>query len=167
LPHGPDGAPLRALLAYLFRLSDQNILDEQKLLAGRAPQADFVFREDGWDEAKALDQLGQALRRELRLPVRLSIPQIDRPHVVVSGHYVPARLPGTEIELPVVIYGKEPPAGVPEREVDADGFLRALGDYVGLPVIDANHPPAKAADRGGFPGAPPRRTGSGSTTGVV
>src|SRR5205085_3298435 len=95
LPHGPDGAPLRALLAYLFRLSDQNILDEQKLLAGRAPQADFVFREDGWDEAKALDQLGQALRRELRLPVRLSIPQIDRPHVVVSGHYVPARLPGT------------------------------------------------------------------------
>jgi hypothetical protein len=144
LPPSADGYPLRDLLGRLFGVSVWDVVDDQKLLAGRKLQADFVVR---WfpDRAelrsKLLDPLGQVLRRDLQVPVKLSIREVERPHLVASGTLNPPTLPGTGLLLPVVIYGKEPPpAGTPEQTVTHEELLMAVGDYVGLAVIDETNP---------------------------
>jgi hypothetical protein len=137
LPRATDGLPLRELLVLLFGVPTWNVVDEQNLLAGHKVMADFVTRTDDWDEAKAIDQLGAALRRDLKVPVKLSLRQVERPHVVASGSFQQPVLPGTRLVLPVAVYGQEPPPpGTPQRAVSHDELLLAVGDYVGLAVID-------------------------------
>jgi hypothetical protein len=180
LPRAADALPLRNLLVLLFRVPTWNVVDDQNLLAGRNVQADFVIRSEGWNEAKALDQLGAALRRDLKVPVKLSVRTIERPHVVASGSMQAPMLPGLSVELPVAVYGKEPPPPkTPERPVALDGLLLAVGDYVGLAVINeveqglfgggrGGRGRNRAGPRGGFfPGAPGTPEGGGDPQVVV
>ena len=86
LPRAADALPLRNLLVLLFRIPTWNVVDDQDLLAGRKVQADFVTRSEGWNEAKALDQLGAALRRDLKVPVKLSVrAAASKPWIRSSG----------------------------------------------------------------------------------
>jgi hypothetical protein len=152
LPQDANGFPLRKLLGMPFHVPTWDVVDEQSVLAGHKVSADFVIAQDGWDDARALDQLAIILRRDLNIPVKLSLRQVERPHVVASGSFHFATLPGTNYTPPVAIYGKEPtPPGTPVQDRSLYDLLVALGDYVGLAVVDELAPEQFGSPRG-FPG---------------
>ncbi len=140
LPRTADGYPLRELLGRLFDVSAWDVVDPQNLLVGHKIQADFVVRSffnQDERQAKLADPLGAVLRRDLKVPVKLNFREVELPHVIASGILSLAQLPGTGFTPPVAVFGKEPPpAGTPVREIDSEGLLMAVGDYVGLAVID-------------------------------
>ncbi len=172
MPRGSSRELLRTLLTQPCGLAPQDVLDQSDLLSGHTIKADFVLRNGGdMTVDKWLDQFGAVLRQDLGIPAKVSLREVERPHVAVSGTFRPPLMPGTNQVVSVVIYGKEPPpAGTPEQRLNLPGFFQALSDHVQLPVVGTENvqvsiPPGgvmvRSGDGLGFIPPGPRGMGRG------
>ena len=124
------GKKLDFLLAHLLEISSQDIEGNKQRLRTFV-EGDFVVRK-GVPKARLVERLGVILRDECKIPVRLSLREVDRDVVVAKGRYrVRPLKPGDESgnEPTIEIYGatrvENRKAG--EGSGDFAAMLRAVG----------------------------------------
>jgi hypothetical protein len=102
--------------------------------------ADVVFR-DGTPPDKLATALGDALRRDFRIPVRLTYREEEREVIVARGTFPNLPVPGSR-DKPILIYGKQPPGPGRNEGRTLQGpwswFLDRLSLYTGTRVVSDN-----------------------------
>jgi hypothetical protein len=137
-----DDVPLVSLLQPIAGILPSEIEGDGTGLLDKHVQADFVIRK-GAAKDKLLAQFAAILRRDFKVPVKLSYREVEREVFVARGTFPADKTLGSP-EKPVLIYGKKPPAKDEGFWANGglDGLLNQLGLYVGKRIINEVKPGA-------------------------
>jgi uncharacterized protein (TIGR03435 family) len=121
-----NGSSLRHLLRVLLNIYPQEIEGDQQLLKSRF-DGDFVARE-GVAQDKLVAGLADLLRRDFKLPIKMSVREVERSVIVANGEYRFTPAPG----------GKQDAIEIYEKNLNADilgggtGDLKTFVNWVGM-----------------------------------
>jgi hypothetical protein len=137
---GQLGRPVRDLVLATLRLHASDIDGPGATLLDQKLWADVVLRA-GTPREQLVGPLGSALRRQARIPVRLSVRDVRRDLWVARAKPNGGPPSGGQEAAPILIYGKDPPPPVNQARSTVSGsggwgtLLDRLGLYVGRQVI--------------------------------
>jgi hypothetical protein len=131
---GDDGTGLPTLLEWLTDLYPQDLEGDEGLLKEQIT-GDFIVRE-GTPADKVLPRLEEILRRECKLPVKLTLKDVERKVIVLRGTYRPMPLAGYDKD-DVQLYGKDlvPNSGAGGGSGTFREFLQAAGSFMGRRLV--------------------------------
>ncbi|MBX9583731.1 MAG: TIGR03435 family protein, partial [Gemmataceae bacterium] len=136
-PGKPAAVALQELLTRLVPdLLPNEIEGDEELLRAVGVDGDFVVRH-GADPAKVAARLGEILRTELKLPVKVGVREAEREVAVAVGPLKVEPLAGRPKDR-VEVYGAEPAdpkRGRAVRTGTVAEFLRDLSRFTGMRVV--------------------------------
>jgi hypothetical protein len=131
---GDAGTGLPTLLEWLTELHPQDLEGDEGLLKEQIT-GDFIVR-DGAPADKILPRLEEILRHDCKLPIKLTLKDVERKVIVLRGTYRPMLLPGYDKEE-VQLYGKDlvPTSGAGGGSGTFAEFLKAAGSFMGRRLV--------------------------------
>jgi RNA polymerase sigma factor (sigma-70 family) len=129
-----DGTGLPTILEHLTGLYPQDLEGDEGLLKEQIT-GDFIVR-DGAPADKVLPRLEEILRHDCKLPIKLTLKDVERKVIVLRGTYRPMPLPGYDKEE-VQLYGKDlvPNSGAGGGGGTFAEFLQAAGSFMGRRLV--------------------------------
>jgi RNA polymerase sigma factor (sigma-70 family) len=134
--HGSDaeGVTLASVLDTIG-VPHQSFLGPQELRERRIP-GDWVIR-DGVPVEKQVARLGEILRKDCGVPVKLEFKDVEREVAVASGKFVSKPLKDRKANtIDIYALNPVPNSGAGGGSGTLDEFLRALGSFTNVPVVN-------------------------------
>jgi RNA polymerase sigma factor (sigma-70 family) len=141
--NGPNHGTALAGLLGLAGIYPQETEGDAGLLK-ESITGDWVVRQDT-PAAKVVPRLEEILRKDCKLPIRLTLKEVERKVLVAQGKYRLRTLPGYNEDDGIQVYGKQlvPNSGAGGGSGTFRDFLENVGAYIGRRMVgDAEETPA-------------------------